>query len=87
MDECIIKYYVNEVNAIRKALLFYRRPALLAQGSSLYQSSFRCHFLDVFEMLEKKLFPAEMIVLKEFGTLEVTTVGIMETGYGILEGL
>jgi len=30
MDECIIKYYVNEVNAIRKALLFYRRPALLA---------------------------------------------------------
>jgi hypothetical protein len=34
MDECIIKYYVNEVNAIRKALLFYRRPALLAQGSS-----------------------------------------------------
>ena len=39
MDECIIKYYVNEVNAIRKALLFYRRPVLLAQGSSLAESA------------------------------------------------
>ncbi len=35
MDEWIIKYSVNEVNAIRKAKLFYRRPVLLVQGSSL----------------------------------------------------
>jgi hypothetical protein len=34
MAEWIIKYHVNEVNAIRKALLFYRRPVLLVQGNS-----------------------------------------------------
>lgn len=34
MDEWIIKYYVNEVNTIRKALLFYRRPVLSVQGNS-----------------------------------------------------
>ena len=38
MVEWIIKYYVNEVNTIRKAKLFYRRPVLLAQGSSLKNS-------------------------------------------------
>ena len=35
MAEWIIKYYVNEVNTIRKAKLFYRCPVLLVQGSSL----------------------------------------------------
>ena len=39
MDEWIIKYYVNEVNTIRKALLFYRRPVLSVQGNSLASPS------------------------------------------------